>query len=67
MSNEKSSLNPILISLSILTVAVLCPGGRVLDPGLDLRDPGVHPGVVREGAASGEADHTYLGVPVIQA
>ena len=56
-----------IFSLSILTVAVLCPRGRVLDPGLDLGDPGVHPRVVREGAAYAKADHTYLGVPVIQA
>ena len=46
----------------ILAIAVLCV--RVfLDPGLDLSDPGIHPGVVGEGTPSAPADHPNLGIP----
>ena len=51
----------------ILTVAVLCPSGRVLDPGLDLGYPSVHSGVAGLGATVSKTDHAYLGVPETQA
>ena len=51
-----------MISISYLAVAVLCISIG-LDPGLDLSDPGIHPGVVGEGTPSAPADHSDLGRP----
>ena len=51
-----------IIFYTKLTVRGLRPRDGVLDPGLHLRHPGVHPGVVRVPTASPETRQTHYGV-----